>query len=231
MASRQFVAKPLSEPMLACCQLEPQEQTLEIDLKMSSASRPHFVAPIVLRWISDVSAISLFVPGHPLHANRPHTTADGMTRHRFSCTNKMGEFDCVNSCIFRHFPVGMRLILIGDPQREAQSKYCVLSCGELEKYVTWHPKWCPKRGLVRNPDSFLMMPWWKLFPGYWTLCEGIHRSQRTNNAGYNVFFDVGLNKRLNKPSSCRWFKTLWQSLWCHCKDHMTHDHAKISWIW
>ena len=40
-------------------------------------------------------------------------------------------------------------------------------------------------------------------------------SQRASNAGFGVFFDVSLNKRLNKLSSHQWFETPGCSLWRH----------------
>ena len=55
------------------------------------------------------------------------------------------------------------------------------------------------------------------------LCEGNPQvtgkfpSQRASNAGFDIFFDVSLNKRLNKQSSSRWFESAWCSLWRHCK--------------
>ena len=53
------------------------------------------------------------------------------------------------------------------------------------------------------------------------LCEGNppvtggFSSQRASNTGFDVFFDVSLNKRQNKQSSCRWFETPGWSLWRH----------------
>ena len=41
-------------------------------------------------------------------------------------------------------------------------------------------------------------------------------SQRASNASFGVFFDVSLNKMLNKQSSCRRFETPGRSLWRHC---------------
>ena len=37
-----------------------------------------------------------------------------------------------------------------------------------------------------------------------------------SNVSFDVFFDINLNKRLNKHSSCQWFDTPWCPLWCHC---------------
>ena len=54
------------------------------------------------------------------------------------------------------------------------------------------------------------------------LCEGNPPvtggvpSQRARNAGFEVFFDVRLKKRLNKQSSRRWFQMTRCSLWRHC---------------
>ena len=41
-------------------------------------------------------------------------------------------------------------------------------------------------------------------------------SQRASNMGFDVFFDAGLIKQLNKQSSHWWFQTPACSLWCHC---------------
>ena len=54
------------------------------------------------------------------------------------------------------------------------------------------------------------------------LCEGNppvtigFPSQRTSNAGFDAFFDIILNKRLNKQSIRQWFETSVCSLWRHC---------------
>ena len=54
---------------------------------------------------------------------------------------------------------------------------------------------------------------WKHFPRYWPFVQGIHRTP-----SFDVFFDLRLNKRLNKQSWSWWFETSWRSLWRHCKD-------------
>ena len=66
-------------------------------------------------------------------------------------------------------------------------------------------------------------PWWRhameTVYSLLTLCEGNppitdgFPSQRVVNAGSEIFFAVSVNKRLNKPSSCRWFETSWR--WSH----------------
>ena len=58
------------------------------------------------------------------------------------------------------------------------------------------------------------------------LCEGNQPvtggfpSQRPVTRSFEVFFDVRLNKRLNKQSRCRWFERPLCSLWRHCKDYV-----------
>ena len=39
---------------------------------------------------------------------------------------------------------------------------------------------------------------------------------KASDAGFDVFFDLRLNKRLSKQSSRRWFETPLRSIWCHC---------------
>ena len=41
-------------------------------------------------------------------------------------------------------------------------------------------------------------------------------SQRPVTRSFDVFFDLNRNKRLNKPSTRRWFATQSHSLWRHC---------------
>ena len=38
---------------------------------------------------------------------------------------------------------------------------------------------------------------------------------RSVTRSFDVFFDLHLNKRLDKQSRCRWFETPWYSLWRH----------------
>ena len=65
---------------------------------------------------------------------------------------------------------------------------------------------------------------WKRFPRYWPFVWGIHRSpvhspHKGSATGASVFFFcISLNKRLNKPFSCRRFDTLSRWLWRHCND-------------
>ena len=62
---------------------------------------------------------------------------------------------------------------------------------------------------------------WKHFPRYWPFVRGIHRSpvnspQRPVTRSFDVFLDLGLNKRLSKQSRRRWFETPSHPLWRHC---------------
>ena len=49
-------------------------------------------------------------------------------------------------------------------------------------------------------------------------------SQRPATRGFDVFFDLHLNKGLSKQSRSRWFETQSRSLWRHCNDyhHLHH---------
>ena len=40
-------------------------------------------------------------------------------------------------------------------------------------------------------------------------------SQRASSTGFDIFFGVSRNKRLNKQSSRQWFQTPWSPLWRH----------------
>ena len=78
---------------------------------------------------------------------------------------------------------------------------------------------------VSDKRHILLNIWWghamETLSTLLDLCEGDppvtggFPSQRTGNLDFDVFFDVSLNKRLNKPSSCRWFETPWRPLWRH----------------
>ena len=46
-------------------------------------------------------------------------------------------------------------------------------------------------------------------------------SQRPVTRSFDVFFDLGLNKRLSKQSWGWWFETLSHQLWHHCNDFDT----------
>ena len=71
--------------------------------------------------------------------------------------------------------------------------------------------------LVSMPHDVMK---WKRFPRHWHFVRGTtggrwFPSQGTSNASF-VFFDISLNKKLNKQLIYRWFETPRCSLWRHC---------------
>ena len=76
---------------------------------------------------------------------------------------------------------------------------------------------CP----IRHHDDVIK---WKHFQRYWAFVRGIHRSPAISphkgpvTQSFDVFFDLCLNKRLNKQSRRRWFETPSRPLWRHCND-------------
>ena len=66
---------------------------------------------------------------------------------------------------------------------------------------------------------------WKHFPRYWPFVWGIRRSpvnfphKGPVTRSFDVFFDLGLNKRLNKQSLGWWFETPSSPLWRHFNDN------------
>ena len=76
-------------------------------------------------------------------------------------------------------------------------------------------------------------PWWRhqmgTFSALLALCVGISPvtsefpSQRPVTRGFDVFFDLCLNKRLSKQSWGWWLQTPSCSLWRHCNAHKYHD--------
>ena len=72
----------------------------------------------------------------------------------------------------------------------------------------------------------IQLAWWrhqmKTFSAPLALCVGnppvtvASPSQRPVARGFDVFFDLRLNKRLSKHSRCQWFETPSRSLWIHC---------------
>ena len=65
---------------------------------------------------------------------------------------------------------------------------------------------------------------WKHFPHYGPFVRGIHRWQRPVTRSFDVFFDLRLNKPLNKQWWGWWFETLSRPLWRHCNDVTSHKH-------
>ena len=76
------------------------------------------------------------------------------------------------------------------------------------------------------PPSF--RTWWRhqmeTFSALLALCAGIHRSpvtgefptERPVTRGFDIFFDLCLNKRASKQSWGWWFETPSRPLWRHC---------------
>ena len=72
--------------------------------------------------------------------------------------------------------------------------------------------------VVQNHDDVIK---WKNFPRYWPLCgeftgPGEFPAQRPVTRSFDVFFDLGLNKRLSKQPRVWWFETPSWSLWRQC---------------
>ena len=80
---------------------------------------------------------------------------------------------------------------------------------------------------MMSPSTFCECTptWWlhqmKTFSALLALCVGNSPvtcefpSQRQVTRSFDVFFDLGLSKRLNKQSRRRWFETPLYPLWCH----------------
>ena len=78
-----------------------------------------------------------------------------------------------------------------------------------------------------NRDGLMTASWWhhqmETFPLYWPFVRGIHQSgevpaQRPVMRSFDVFFDLCLNKRLNKQLRGWWFEMISGPLWCHYND-------------
>ena len=55
-------------------------------------------------------------------------------------------------------------------------------------------------------------------------------AQRPVTRGFDVFFDLRLNKRLSKQSWCWWFETLSRPLWRHCNESVARCYSMF-YIW
>ena len=71
-------------------------------------------------------------------------------------------------------------------------------------------------------DFRLTGPFWWESTGYQLITSG-YLSQKDSNVGCNAFFDVRLNKLINKLWSRRWFKTPGCSMWRHCNGFWKWD--------
>ena len=106
-------------------------------------------------------------------------------------------------------------------------------------YTQWSPPWnfSARLGLASRSDSMsfiiigsgnLYQPWWRhqieTVYTLLTICvgnspvSGEFPAQRPVTRSFDVFFDLCLNKRLNKQSWGWWFETLSCSLWRQCND-------------
>ena len=85
-----------------------------------------------------------------------------------------------------------------------------------------------------------MGPWWRhqmeTFSALLALCAGNSPvtgefpTQRPVTRSFDVFFDLRVNKRLNKQSRGWWFETPSRSLWRHCNDNRILLHVLV-WIY
>ena len=73
------------------------------------------------------------------------------------------------------------------------------------------------------------------FSALLSLCEGNSlvtgqfHSQRPVTQSFDAFFDLRLNKRLNKPLRRHWFETPSPFLWRYCNDLAPTKHQAIIW--
>ena len=83
--------------------------------------------------------------------------------------------------------------------------------------------WFRYRSVDGHGDATLTSWWrhymsWERASHYWPFVRGIHDGKPPGSlhivpimlCGYDVFFDVILNNRLNKLSSCQWFEAPWR---------------------
>ena len=85
----------------------------------------------------------------------------------------------------------------------------------------------------------LLVPWWRhqmeTFSALLALCEGNSPvtgefpSQRPVTRSLDVFFDLNLNKRLNKQSRRRWFEMSSRSLWWHRNATCIESKSRTKW--
>ena len=75
---------------------------------------------------------------------------------------------------------------------------------------------------------------WKHFPRYWPFVRGIHRSPVNSphkgpvTRSFDVFFELRLNKQLNKQSWGWWFEMRSRSLWRHRKGHWLSSYTTLT---
>ena len=73
---------------------------------------------------------------------------------------------------------------------------------------------------------------WKFFSPLLALCAvtGEFPTQRPVTRNFDVFFDLGLKKRLSKQSRRWWFETPWRPLWRH-SNYISLHNGQRSWTW
>ena len=92
---------------------------------------------------------------------------------------------------------------------------------------TWGPPGADrtKVGPMLAPWPLLSGTWWRhemeTFSALLAICVGnspvpVNSPHKPVTRSFDVFFDLRLNKRLNKQSWGWWFETLSRSLWRHC---------------
>ena len=109
---------------------------------------------------------------------------------------------------------------------------CVIMSLTRIMYIIWSMKWIPHSRQTSKEltwcDGTVIKE--KHFPCYWHLAgySPLTRkfpSQRPVKRSFHVFFDLRLNKRLNKHSRRRWFETPSRPLWRHCSiRHKAREH-------
>ena len=99
-----------------------------------------------------------------------------------------------------------------------------------------------KTKYLQSKNSILFDSWWRhrieTFPALLALCagnspvtgHGEFLSQRPVTRSFDVFFDLGLNKRLSKQSKGWWFETPLCSLW-RLRNDSFEFHTMCAWNW
>ena len=96
--------------------------------------------------------------------------------------------------------------------------------GTSKQRTHWKMKIQPNDEMLTVTNN----PWWRhqteTFSALLTICAGKSPvtgefpALRPVTRGFDVFFDLRLNKRLSKQSWGWWFETLLRPLWRHCND-------------
>ena len=95
---------------------------------------------------------------------------------------------------------------------------CICICAA--EYDLWNPIMMTSS----NGDIFRVTgPFWGNSP-----VTGEFPSQGSVTGSFDIFFDLCLNKRLSKQSSCRWFETPSRSLWRHCNWPVVPEDVSVS---